>query len=428
MKTKRSQTSRVPCRSGPRTCSLLLFLCVAINGVSLAGSLDLGSKVFVNGTLDVATAFGNEGVPQFHEFIRGDSPFDPVRLRLFGDVAFSRRLTLFNQFLIDPDIRFGPKSFIRSYLRLNVFETQGADLSIQAGKLPTVFGNLGNRAYSSENPLISTPLVYHYFSSLRGNQLPANNRDLLQERGNGLSREFGGFAGGGARRGFNGLPIIYDTCWDVGVQVIGSVSRLEYSVAVTQGTLSDPRTQAVDNNGGKQLALRLKHVFSAELSIGGSFARGPYLSSLVQPALGAGRQVEDFNQRVYGIDVEYVVGHLSVVAEVVSNLWQTPNIKDLHGNRSDLTNWSGYVEGKYGLRPGLFAAFRYDTLGFGKIDDGLGAGVRVPWDYGVRSWEMGLGYYLTDQVIAKIVQQVHKIHEPGGSWEPFWAVQLSTSF
>ncbi len=266
--------------------------------------------------------------------------------------------------------------------------------------------------------------MYHYFSSLRGNQLPANNLDLLKERGNGLSREFGGFEGGGARRGFNGLPIIYDTCWDVGVQVIGSVSRLEYSFAVTQGTLSTPQARAYDDNAGKQFALRLKHVFSAELSIGGSFARGPYLNSLIQPALGGGEQVEDFNQRAYGIDVEYGVGHLSVVAEVVSNLWQTPNITDVHGNRSDLTNWSGYVEGKYGLRPGLFAAFRYDTLGFGKIDDGSGSGGRVPWDYGVRSLEMGLGYYLTDQVIGKIVQQHQKIHEPGASWAPFWAVQL----
>ena len=428
MKTEKSQISRVPCGSSPRTCSLLLFLCLVASGVSLAGSLDLGSKVFFNGTLDLATAFGNEGVPQFHEFIRGDSPFDPVRLRLFGDVAFNRRLTLFNQFLIDPDIRFAPKSFLRSYLRLNIFETQDADLSIQAGKIPTVFGNLGNRAYSPENPLISVPLVYHYFSSLRGNQLPANNLDLLQERGNGLSREFGGFEGGGAHRGFNGMPIIYDTCWDVGVQVIGSVSRLEYSVAVTQGTLSGPRALVLDDNRGKQLALRLKHVFSAELSVGGSFARGPYLNSVVQPALVEAQQVEDFNQRVYGIDVEYGVGHLSVVAEFMSNLWQTPNITDVQGNRTDLTNWSGYVEGKYVLRPGLFAALRYDTLGFGKIDDGSGFGKRVPWDYGVRSWEIGLGYYLTDQVIGKIVQQVHKIDEPGASWEPFWAVQLSTSF
>jgi len=86
------------------------------------------------------------------------------------------------------------------------------------------------------------------------------------------------------------------------------------------------------------------------------------------------------------------------------------------------------VEGQYGLRPGLFAAFRYDTLGFGKIDDGSGSGERGPWDYGVHSWEMGLGYYLTDQVIGKIVQQVHKIHEPKGSWKPFGTVQLSTSF
>ncbi len=127
MKTKKSQTSRVSYERGTRNCCLFLFLFVALNGVCLAGKLDLGSKVSINGTLDMATAFGNEGVPQLHEFIRGDSLFDPTRLRFFGDVAFNRRLTLFNQFLIDPDIRFGQKTFLRSYLRFNFFETQNPE-------------------------------------------------------------------------------------------------------------------------------------------------------------------------------------------------------------------------------------------------------------------------------------------------------------
>ena len=176
-----------------------------------------------------------------------------------------------------------------------------------------------------------------YFSSLRSNQLPADNADLLSQRGNGLFQEFGGFQGGGARRGFNGLPIIYDACWDVGVQAVGSFSRL--------------------------------------------------------------------------------------------NTWETPNIKTSDGLPSDLANWSWYVQGKYQfLRPGLFAALRYDTLGFKKIDDGSGSGTQVPWDYGVRSWELGLGYYITDQVIAKVVHQLYRTNDPGRAWRPLWGVQLSTSF
>ena len=306
---------------------------MSLSSTVLKGDLDLWNRLFINGTLDLATNLGNDGAPQVYEFIRRDSQFDPVRFRLFGDVVLSRRLTVFNQFLLDPSSDGYPTaSFIRSYLRYDLFETPQADLNIQAGKIPTVFGNLGRRSYSDRNPLIAVPLVYHYFSSLRSNQLPADNADLLEQRGNGLVPEFGGFHGGGAPNGgdspigFNGLPMIYDTCWDTGVQAVGSISRLEYSLAVTQGTLSGPRATLKDNNEGKQLAFRLKYFISPQLAVGNSFASGPYLASVVASGLSPQQEVEDFHQRIYGFDLEYSVRHLSLVAEVVSNLWESPNI------------------------------------------------------------------------------------------------------
>jgi hypothetical protein len=388
-----------------------------------------GSQAFFSGTLDLARTFGGSGEPEVNRLIRGDNPFDNVRLRLFADVVVHERWTVFNQILIDPSSSMGLESFLRSYLRFDVFKREKADLSLQAGVVPTPFGAYSPRAYSDRNPLVSDPLMYHYFTTLRSNQIPANNADLLRHRGQGQAANFTGtgFAGGGSPIKFNGMPMIYDPCWDVGVQAIGSAGRLEYVVAVSQGTLSAPRFKGGDNNHGKQFSGRLAFVPYAGVVVGASYARGPYLDSALQPSLPAGSQVNDFNQEIYGFDAEYGVRHLVLYAELASNRWQSPKITDGHGRREDLKTLGWYVEGRYTLRPGLFAAVRYDRIGFGDIDDGTGTGRRVPWNYDVSLWEYGLGYYLTDRVIGKLVRQDYRSKgEPGPGH--FFSVQVSASF
>ena len=132
-----------------------------------------GAHVFFSGTLDLAYPFTGQGEPEVNRLIRGDSPFDNVRLRLFGDVVLNSRWTVFNQILIDPSSREGMHTFLRSYLRFDVFKKEKGDLSLQAGIVPTPFGAYSPRAYSDKNPLVSDPLLYHYFTTLRFNQLPA---------------------------------------------------------------------------------------------------------------------------------------------------------------------------------------------------------------------------------------------------------------
>ena len=162
MKPVRSILARVGGGRGAARRVLVLGVLLAATSGVLGGAPRLGSQVFFNGTLDLASDFGSEHSNEVQQLIRGDGPFDPLRLRLFGDVVVTRRITVFNQFLIAPSASFGFKSFRRSYVQVNVFEKENADLSIQVGKIPTVFGNLGPRAYSDRNPLISTPLMYHY--------------------------------------------------------------------------------------------------------------------------------------------------------------------------------------------------------------------------------------------------------------------------
>jgi len=42
-------------------------------------------------------------------------------------------------------------------------------------------------------------------------------------------------------------------------------------------------------------------------------------------------------------------------------------------------------------------------------------------------WEYGIGYYVTDRVIAKIVRQDYRSSGESGTAH-FWAVQVSASF
>ncbi|MCC7265139.1 MAG: hypothetical protein IT369_21750 [Candidatus Latescibacteria bacterium] len=359
---------------------------------------------------------------ELNKMRRGDSPFSNLALTLFGDVIFAPRLALFNQLLIDPSSRSTASlsTYLNTYLRYTVFRGSEADLHLQAGKLPTPFGAWGPRAYQDKNPLVGLPLMYHYFTSLRANQVPANHADLLAHRGQGQNSSFTGFKGGGASQPFNGLPMIYDPCWDFGAEAIGSLWRFEYLVALTQGTLSDPRSSPGDNNKGRQLAARLGLVPATGLVLGASYARGPYLDRSVAPALEAGEQVEDYYQQLIGADAEYSLRRFKVMGEVARIWWEVPNITE------ELQTSGFYLEGNYTLRCRLRAALRYSGLRFSKIGDG--AGSQVPWDYDVDRWEAGLSYPLYEGVLGKLAWQHTRLDQPGAEGRRVLTLQINSSF
>ena len=387
----------------------------------------VGPAHFFEAVADFTVSNENDEALDRAKFRRSDSTFNNVRLQLFGDVVVSERLTVFNELLIDPSTFASVTTFLRSYARYTVYDGTRGDHHIQLGKIPTSFGNFGHRAYSNTNPLIGLPLMYQYFTSLRGNQLVADNADLLANRGGGIAAGFGGYGGGGSPFAFSGLPLIYEPCWDTGASAIGSIWRLEYLVAVTQGTLSNPRSSPGDDNDGKQLAVRLAAVPTVGMLVGASFARGPYLSDAVAPPLAAqGAKVEDYNQVIYGVDVEYSAGHWHLIGEVALNAWETPNVVNGSGSSVDLETTSWYLEGKYKLRPGLYIASRYSDQRYGKIDEGTGTGGRLSWDLDVTRWESGVGYTITEGAVGKAVWQ--RLAIASRDAENLMTLQLSTSF
>ena len=392
-------------------------------------TVSAGPTLFFDGTFELTGLAGGGDPHPVDDMIRGDDPFDPLRLRLFLDVVLTPHLTLFNQLLLDPSIDYEPNSFLRSYLRYTLLDGEHARAHLQAGKIPSPFGAWAPKSYSDRNPLIGTPLVYQYFTSLRANQLPADNAELLAHRGQGQGRDFGGFVGGGSPAAINGLPIVYDACWDTGIEAIGAWEHLEGTLAVTRGTLSTPEWNGDDHNGGSQWATHLAYTLRPGVTLGASWARGPYLREEVAATLAAsGLALDDYAQEAWGVDLALSAGHWQLAAEGVRNRWQAPTIHDAAGRPEDLATWGGYLESRYTFLPGAWIAARYGRIDFGRIDDGTGSGRRSPWDAPVRRLEAGLGYYLTDRVITKLVWQQTERQAPARLHDGFLALQLSASF
>ena len=174
---------------------------------------------------------------------------------------------------------------------------------------------------------------------------------------------------------------------------------------MTTGTVSNPLF--TDDNDGRQLATRVELRPVSGLVAGTSFARGPFVSrTAVRAALGGDAAGESYTQTAWGGDVEYSRGYYVLRAETIVSAWRLPAPSVPLTQRAidgDLTAVATSIEGRYKLRPGLYAAARYDHLGFGAVT-GATLGT-LPWDAPVSRIEIGGGYSLQRNLLVKISYQ-----------------------
>jgi hypothetical protein len=122
-------------------------------------------------------------------------------------------------------------------------------------------------------------------------------------------------------------------------------------------------------------------------------------------AAGAG---DDFVQRASGADIEYSRDRWLVRADAVHSRWQIPLAAEplSHGR---LDAFAGSIEGRYTFLPGMYAAARVEHLAFSRI---AGRAATVAWDAPVSRVEIGGGYYLQRNAIARVSWQ-HNDREGG---------------
>ncbi len=333
-----------------------------------------------HGLLDLVVA--ERGIAyDTNQLMRGDNHFDAYSVRMYGDAQVNPKLQVFTQVVL----RDASGLYVDgAYLMYTPVPAR--DLHVLAGKVPWAIGSYAPRTYSNHNPLIGSPLMYQYHSTLVWYSVFPDADALLAAAGTGAGN-------------FSGMTIVDDSFWDVGVTLTGSRRPLEYSVGITAGTPGWGST-AQDENSGKTVLGRLGFAPLPGVKIGVSGAYGPYLIQSLSSAMPPGRSVTDFHQKLRMADVELLRGHVELRGEAAFNTWEHPNVGDL-----DATSY--YAEVKYLLTFGGFLAGRWDVLRFGKIAESTGE--LYPWDWNVTRVEVGAGYRFNRDALGKVVYQRDRI-------------------
>jgi len=329
----------------------------------------------------------------------------------FDDTSYGRSALRLLRLRLDASLRLGARAALLAegradngdgvtlsalYLRLRPLPDRPFD--IQAGRIPPVFGAFARRGYGADNPLVGQPLVYQYLTSLRADSLPASADDLLLMRGRGWRTHYPIGSGTWTR----GLPVIAGDRWDTGVEVRIGAEPVSLSASVSQGTLSDPRVR--DDNGGKQVSGRLELRPAVGIVLGASASRGEYVTSEAAGALPGALGRDAYTQKGLGADAEYSRGYWVLRAEGVLSQWAVPRVQAPLVTDS-VRAWGGFLEARYKIRPGLFAAARVDHLGFSEVQGTLFGGRPMPWDAPVWRAEAGAGYSLRRNLLLKAVLQ-----------------------
>jgi hypothetical protein len=330
------------------------------------------------------------------------SDYDHSTLRMFR-VDLTAAFTVNPHLAVLGEVRTENAGRLRAYafyLRIRPWTARAFD--IQAGRVPPTFGAFARRTYPADNVLIGYPLAYQYLTSLRPDALPINADELLGMRGRGWLSNFSL----GNLTANNGVPLASGFTWDTGVQVHVAADLVDATASVTTGTLSNPLF--TDDNSGRNVAGRLSVHPLPGLIVGASAARGPFVTATAaRGAVGDGHDGE-FTQTAWGGDVEYSRDYYLVRAETVFSEWKVPAVGapiiDV-----PLRALATYVEGRYKIRPGLYAAARIDHLGFSDVTGSLGP---QSWDAPVTRVEIGGGYSIQRNLLLKVSCQ-HNTRDGG---------------
>jgi len=353
-----------------------------------------GGRVVIGGDAAASMAPADTGFFNYGDYEH--STLRQVRIGFSGSVRANDRLSVLGELRVD---NFQSVTPFALYARVRPFPRRRLD--IQIGRIPPTFGSFTRHAYGNDNPLIGYPLAYQYLTSLRADSVPANADELLFMRGRGWLSNFSV----GNLAPDRGLPLVTAFSWDTGVQVTTGWRALDVTAAVTNGSLSSPRVR--DDNGGKQVVGRVTLQPVVGLILGASAARGQFARQSLVDALPASSD-RRFIQRAFGADLEYSRDHWMVRADTVLSEWRIPAIAAPIIDRP-LQAGAISAEGRYAFWPGMYAAARVERLTFNRI---AGSTQTAEWDAPVTRVEIGGGYYLQRNVVARVSVQVNR--RPGG--------------
>lgn len=366
--TNRPESTRSRFRPSPLPTALTLVLALLL--LEPASAL---SQIRISGQVDLTAATGDtdRGV---NDAFRRDNPFNPYRARLFAQHWVSDRVGIFAELLFDADA--GPR-LNGAYVVIN--ELAGEPwLNARVGLAPSLIGSFGLRStYFNSNPLAGVPLVWGYRTTLDGSGR-VTVEDLLRRKENDSAF----------------LPMLYDPCWNLQWELLGAVGMFEYSAGVTSGSMSNP-LGALDADG-VQVLTRVGVEPQPGIRFGLSGGLGPYIGGgsrdpdLSMPSYPG--EPTDYDQRLFGFDLEVSRGRLQLLSEGYRSTWEAPLVAE------DLTATGAYVEARYDFLPRWTGAVRTGYLAFNDVTPTAPGAAPTGWDDDVARVETALTYRWSREV------------------------------
>lgn len=369
---------------------LILIGCLAIAGDVRGQALPSEPISVANGRFvfgaEMFATFGDRDPGFFNYTDYEYGALRNVRVAMSAEARVSRRVQVLAELRLDRGDQLSPYAL---FIRLRPWPDRRFD--VQVGRIPPTFGAFTKTMYAYSNLVIGQPLAYQYLLSLRPDAVPRTSDDLLRMRGRGWLSDFPV----GRPTSGPGVPIVNTARFDTGVQVHGVAGPVEWTGAMTTGSLSDPRVG--DNNGRPQFSARVVTQLAPGLRIGGSAARGPWLDGALDAQLPEGLRARDFVQAAMAADVEASHGAWLARAEVLRSAWGLP-VPGAPAIAEPVVAHALTVEGRYRLRPGVSIAVRADGLWFSELEGSAGA---QTWEADQRRVEAALSVAVTRNLLAK---------------------------
>lgn len=395
------------------------ILIIALLLVIVPAVHDVQAQVDISGLLDFAHSIG-DNTDSHNRMFRGDNPFHDIRAKIFLTRQLREDIGVFIQLWYDDRANPSAGGQLRMEGAYIAFERLGTEkLGIMIGKIPSPVGTYAPRAYSDVNPLIGIPMMYSYRTPLSFSLV--DYQTLLNRKASNSK----------------GLPILYDSCWNVGINFFGTHNIIEYSAGLITGAVSNPKSAGPTD--GYQITGRLGCVPHISTRFGMSFAYGPYASrndeypDAVSTSQGFGKvvrvqqvpQIDDYNQIILVADFEYTHSHLSFYSEGGWNRYENPQDFNVDA-------YFGYGELQYTLHPRLYTAGRFGWIHYADVRYSLIPSSNISeteaWGYNVHRYEFGIGIKITRNVQLKFVEQITKHKENKTIDTSFSATQLNIAF
>ncbi len=365
-----------------------------------------GTRLVVLGWATLAIVTAASGQLRLSEqasaaFIKADGGYSQYALNN-GRATFAWRLDLFADAAVSGNIFFlsNLRMLQDQIIHVDLFAIKFADLAssglnLEAGEIELPFGNLGARRFPKSNPFYSLPLTHEHITTLRSSDYtiwPAVSYYAI--------------AG-------DGIRILDQGLYDLGVKLYGGVGMFDFWIALMNGMVSSTSTYStgygssgLNTNTRMGTIGRLAMTPLTGVTLGGSYATGPFLKEGVTYTPGGSYDPSDIDQHIVEADLDFSLEHAALYAEVFYNVWTFS--EDIG---SDLKAFGYSVEGSYAPLPRFLIAVRAGGLRFNDVSvDTYNGGYSFqhyegPWDHDVFRLEGALRYRVDRTALLKLVYE-----------------------